>query len=136
MPRVSTTLPDQGATMALPQLPCFPCPHESSCCAYGTTVTADEAAAIEANHGPALVYLTRYGEWRTRVKQRRCVMHRNGGCSIHDRPYYPAMCRTFPWTDSETGERYEYDVTICGEFEASRELVEIQRAHGRRGESP
>jgi hypothetical protein len=111
----------------LPQLPCYPCPHASSCCAYGTTVTSHEAAAIDADLGPGLVYLTRYGEWRTRVKNKRCVMHRDGGCSIHDRAYYPAMCRSFPWTDAETGEPYQYDVTICGEFEARPELVEIQR---------
>jgi hypothetical protein len=38
------------------------------------------------------------------------------------------MCNAFPWVDPETGGRYEYDVTICGMFEASPELVEIQRA--------
>jgi hypothetical protein len=113
--------------VTFPQLPCFPCPHDSSCCAFGTTVTESEAAAIEANHGPGLVYETRYGEWRTRVRQKRCVMYRDGGCSIHDRSYYPAMCRSFPWTDAESGGRYEYDVTICGEFDARPELVEIQR---------
>jgi hypothetical protein len=55
-------------------------------------------------------------------------MFRDGGCSIHDKPYYPGTCRGFPWTDSETGGRYEYDVTICGAFAASPELVELQRA--------
>jgi hypothetical protein len=115
------------SSLKFPQLPCFPCPHESSCCAFGTTVTDSEAAAIEAHHGPGLVYTTRYGESRTRVRQKRCVMYRDGGCSIHDRSYYPAMCRSFPWTDAESGGRYEYDVTICPEFEARPELIEIQR---------
>jgi hypothetical protein len=55
------------------------------------------------------------------------VLHRDGGCSIHGRPYYPAVCKGFPWLDDE-GERYEYDVTICGAFEERPELVEIQRA--------
>jgi hypothetical protein len=113
--------------MSFPPLPCFPCPHSSSCCAYGTTLDADEAAAIEANHGPGLVYQTRWGEWRTRVKNRRCAMHRDGACTIHDKPYYPSTCSGFPWTD-DGGNRYEFDVSICGEFERVPELVEIQRA--------
>jgi hypothetical protein len=64
---------------------------------------------------------------RTRVKNKRCVMFRNGGCTIHDKPYYPAVCRGFPWTDAETGGRYEHDITICGEFLREPALVEIQR---------
>ena len=112
----------------LPSLPCYPCPHQASCCAYGTSLTDEEAAAITADHGPGLVYWTRWGEFRTRVRKKRCVLYRDGGCSIHDKPYYPATCRGFPWTDSETGGRYEYDVTICGVFEAQPELIAIQRA--------
>jgi len=111
-----------------PPLPCYPCPHNASCCAYGTTLTDEEAAEIEANHGPGLVYLTRWGEWRTRVRKQRCVLFRDGGCSIHDRSYYPGVCKSFPWLDAETGGPYEYDVTICGAFEAQPELIEIQRA--------
>lgn len=113
--------------MPFPSLPCYPCPYASSCCAYGTTLDPQEAAAIEANHGPGLVYETRWGEWRTRVKNRRCAMHRDGGCTIHDKPYYPTTCRGFPWTD-DTGDRYEFDVSICGEFEKNPQLVEIQLA--------
>ncbi|HXT16213.1 MAG TPA: hypothetical protein VN706_11325 [Gemmatimonadaceae bacterium] len=112
---------------SLPSLPCYPCPHNASCCAYGTTVSDEEAAAIEADHGPGLVYRTRWGEWRTRVRNKRCVMLRDGACSIHDKSYYPVVCRGFPWTDAE-GSRYLFDVTICGEFGGQPELVEIQRA--------
>lgn len=120
--------PDQlNDKMTLPSLPCFPCPHAASCCAYGVTVSDEEAAEIEANHGPGLVYLTRWGEWRTRVRKNRCALFRDGGCSIHDQPYYPAMCRGFPWIDSD-GDRYEHDVTICGAFAANPELVALQRA--------
>ena len=110
----------------IPPLPCYPCPHQASCCGYGTTLSDEEAAAIEANFGPGLTMRTRWGEWRTRVRNRRCVMFNDGGCRIHDQPYYPAQCRGFPWTDAD-GERYEYDVTICGEFRARPELIEIQR---------
>jgi hypothetical protein len=91
-------------------------------------VSESEATAIETAHGPGLVYQTRWGEWRTRVKNRRCVLFRDGGCSIHDRPYYPAQCQGFPWIDPEDGGRYMYDVTICGAFNVEPELIEIQRA--------
>jgi hypothetical protein len=115
-------------SIALPQLPCFPCPHAASCCAYGSTLSEEEAKAIEANHGPGLVYLTRWGEYRTRVKKGRCALFKDGGCSIHAQSYYPAVCRGFPWIDAETGGPYEYDVEICGEFVRQPELMQIHRA--------
>ena len=113
---------------ALPSLPCFPCPYNASCCAYGATVSDEEAAAIQADLGPGFVYRTRWDEWRTRIRKGRCALFANGGCTIHDKPYYPRLCQGFPWTDGETGARYEYDITICGEFVAQAELIEIQRA--------
>jgi hypothetical protein len=91
-------------------------------------VSEDEAALIEANHGPGLVYRTRWGEWRTRVKKGRCALFKDGGCTIHAKPYYPAVCRGFPWIDAETGGPYEYDVEICGEFVKRPELIQILRA--------
>jgi hypothetical protein len=118
--------------MPLPSLPCYPCPYNASCCAYGVSLSDAEAAAIQAEKGPGLVYKTRWGEWRTRIKNKRCALFRDGGCTIHDRPYYPTVCRGFPWTDSD-GDRYEYDISICGEFEARPELVTIQRALPSRG---
>jgi hypothetical protein len=119
---------DVGNRMTSVSLPCFPCPYDASCCAYGTSLSDAEAAAIEADHGPGLTYRTRAGDWRTRVKNKRCALYRDGGCTIHDRSYYPAVCRGFPWVDAETGGRYQYDVTICGEFQARPELITIQRA--------
>jgi hypothetical protein len=112
--------------MTFPALPCFPCPYQASCCAHGVTLSEDEATVIEANHGPNVVYKTRWGEWRTRVKKGRCALYKDGGCTIHDRPYYPTICGGFPWTDGE-GSRYEFDITICGEFDKRPDLVEIQR---------
>ena len=120
--------PQMSDNPTFPELPCFPCPYNSSCCAYGVTLTDEEAVVIEANHGPGVVYQTRWGEWRTRVKNRRCILYQNGGCSIHDKPYYPSICGGFPWIDVETGERYEFDISICGAFEEQPELVQIQRA--------
>ena len=112
--------------MSLPELPCYPCPHNASCCAYGTTLSEEEAHAIEADHGPGKVYQTWWGEWRTRVRNRRCVLFQNG-CTIHDKPYYPTTCQGFPWID-EDGDRYVYDLTICGEFARNPELIELQRS--------
>jgi hypothetical protein len=111
-----------------PSLPCYPCPYAASCCAYGTTLTETEAATIEAAHGPGVVYLTRWGEWRTRVRNKRCVLFRDGGCTIHDKPYYPEICGAFPWTDVETGGPYQYDISICGAFGDNPELITLQRA--------
>src|SRR4051812_39072864 len=81
---VTNIKPDERNRMSLPSLPCYPCPYDASCCAYGATVTDEEAAAIEANHGEGFVYQTRWGEWRTRVRKKRCVFYQDGGCSIHD----------------------------------------------------
>jgi hypothetical protein len=99
-------------------LPCFPCPHQSACCRFGTTVTEEEARAIEAAHGAGKVYRTRWGEWRTRVKKGYCVFHQNNVCTIHGKPYYPEVCKCFPWTDAETGGPYQFDQTICPEFKS------------------
>ena len=109
---------------ALPELPCYPCPYNASCCAYGTTLSEEEAAAIEKHVGAGLVMQTRWGEWRTRVRNKRCVLYRNGGCSVHDQPFYPSLCRGFPWTNGD-GEPYEYDIDICGAL-ADQQLVTIQ----------
>ncbi len=111
-----------------PTLPCWPCPHNSACCAYGATVTEAEGAAITQAHGEGLVYRTRWGEWRTRVRRGRCILFKDGGCSIHATPYYPAVCRGFPWIDAETGGPYEFDQTICPEFVLRPELVQIGKA--------
>lgn len=112
-------------TPALPKLPCFPCPHDAACCGYGSTCSDDEAAAIIAEFGEGKVYRTRWGEWRTRVKSGRCVFFNGQGCSIHNQPFYPAVCRGFPWTDAETGGPYEFDRTICPEFISRPDLVQI-----------
>ena len=113
---------------AHPPLPCFPCPHGSACCAYGVTLSDDEAAAIAREHGAHLIYQTRWGEWRTRVRQRRCVFLVENRCTIHGRSYYPAVCHGFPWTDAETGEPYQYDQTICPEFVRRPELVQLTKS--------
>lgn len=117
--------------MPFPPLPCHPCPHRAACCAHGTTVTEEEGAAIRTRHGEDTVYRTRWGEWRTRVRAGRCVLWDGTGCMVHDQPYYPAVCRGFPWLDAETGGPYEFDQTICPEFVSRPELVRLQPVSGK-----
>ena len=112
----------------LPALPCWPCPHASACCSWGSTLSDQEAAAIAEKYGPHTIYRTRWGEWRTRVRNRRCVFLQENGCRIHAEPVYPEVCRGFPWFDAETGGPYEYDQTICPSLAADPALV----AQGRR----
>ncbi len=114
--------------MAISRLRCYPCPHNASCCAYGTQLTETEASTIAREHGSDVVYRTRWGEWRTRVRDKRCVLYRNGGCAIHAASYYPAMCAGFPFNDPTTGGAYEYDTDICGTLEEQPELITLLRA--------
>ena len=113
-------------------LPCYPCPHGSACCAYGTTLTDEEAQDLSERFGADRVYQTRWGEWRTRVRAGRCVFLENNVCIIHGDRSYPAVCQGFPWVDAETGGPYEFDQSICPEFLDSTRLVQIEGV-GRRG---
>lgn len=108
-----------------PRLPCYPCPHHSACCGFGTTLSPREARGIIRKFGKDKVYLTRWGEWRTRVAKGRCVMWKNNSCSIYDTPEYPAVCRGFPFIDAESGGPYEFDKTICPEFLTRPDLVQL-----------
>ena len=110
-----------------PALPCYPCPHDSACCAYGATLSDDEAESLGARYGRDRMYRARWGEWRTRVRDGRCVFLVSNSCSIHTDAHYPAVCRGFPWTDAETGGAYEYDQTICPEFLTRPDLVQLER---------
>jgi hypothetical protein len=108
-----------------PALPCYPCPHRSACCAHGTTLSPEEAKAIIAHHGASTAYRNRWGEWRTRLRKGRCALLVNNTCSIYNQPYYPAVCRGFPFVDAETGGPYEFDREICPEFTRRPELLQI-----------
>jgi len=107
------------------RLPCYPCPHKSACCAYGATLSPTEAKALIKVHGSGMAYRTRWGEWRTRIRKGRCVFLVNNACSIYGKPYYPSVCRGFPFVDAETGGPYEFDRTICPEFTNRPELLQI-----------
>ncbi|HET9605173.1 MAG TPA: hypothetical protein VFO96_12855, partial [Gemmatimonadales bacterium] len=57
----------------------------------------------------------------------RCAFLQDNVCIIHDRHYYPKVCRYFPWRDAEHGGPYEFDQTICPEFVSRPELIQIGR---------
>lgn len=97
-------------------LPCYPCPHDSACCAYGVDLSDAEAAAIRLHYGADKVYRNRAGEWRTRVRSRRCVFLVSNACTLHATDHYPSTCRGFPWYADDQTTPYDYDQTICPEL--------------------
>ncbi len=115
---------------SFPPLPCYPCPHHSACCAFGVTLSDEEAEGLAARYGRDKMYCTPQGEWRTRVRRGRCIFLVRNSCSIHADPHYPAVCRGFPWIDAEHGGPYEFDQTICPEFLTRPDLVQLTRERG------
>ena len=97
-------------------LPCSPCPHQSACCAWGTSLTPDEARRLLGSHGPGAVYRTRWNEWRTRVRGGRCVFLVDNACVLHHTPDYPSVCRGFPLTDASGKKPYGIETDICPEL--------------------
>ncbi len=97
-------------------LPCHPCPHMSSCCRRGVSVTEDEAAAIVAEFGAnALVWNEEEKGYRTRVQGQRCLFYDGNGCILHNRTIYPRLCLNYPWFGMD-GQLYEYEIDICPEM--------------------
>jgi Fe-S-cluster containining protein len=103
-------------------LPCFPCPHKSACCRWGTYLSQDEATALMDVWGPDYVYFHEDdGEWRTQVKDGRCMFMADGGCSIHKHKHYPRVCRIFPRRDGRDESLPEaHDAAICPEVAEDR----------------
>jgi len=96
-------------------LPCYPCPHNSCCCFYGSDLSLDEKEAIVLNFGSDTVLEVKPQEWRTRVVAGKCVFLSDNGCKLHSETYYPEVCRGFPWRDYKGGP-YEGDLSICPEL--------------------
>lgn len=104
------------ATFVRRDLPCYPCPHASACCAYGVSLTDAEKVQVVAKFGEkAVVFDDAEQEWRTRVVEGRCFFSKDNVCTIHAESFYPETCRGFPWV-LPSGEPYPYDVTICPEL--------------------
>ncbi len=95
-------------------LPCMPCPHQSACCRYGTSLTAEEFKAIAQVHGTHTVRVTE-DDLRTAVNDKGCVFLGDNACTLHGKGYYPATCEGFPWRDRDGGD-YPYTVEICPEL--------------------
>ena len=130
-PLPATTLnpvPSSGPVALERPLPCFPCPHKSVCCKYGTALTREEGKALLAQFGGDFVFYDadKKGMWgigeefRTQTWNGRCAFHQNGGCMIHGHPHYPAMCRLFPFKDARNPLLpHAYDATVCPEVSNS-----------------
>ena len=99
------------------RLPCFPCPHGSICCSWGTALNEQEAETLKRIYGDhTVVWDLEEDEWRTKVEGERYIFLRDNACSLHEKPEYPSVCRCFPWSDPNTGGPYQYDLSICPEM--------------------
>lgn len=96
-------------------LPCFPCPHKSICCSWGTDLTEKESKLIISKYGNEKVILTPEG-YRTKVINDKCVFLKDNLCLLHDTEEYPSCCKGFPWRNQEDDGPYEPDITICPEL--------------------
>lgn len=106
--------------MNIPQhLPCFPCPHRSVCCRWGTALSQAEYWTLFSEFGGEYVYFNEDdNEYRTQVKDGRCVFFDRelGGCGLHDHSHYPRMCKDFPHKDTRDALLpHAFDATMCPE---------------------
>jgi Fe-S-cluster containining protein len=55
--------------------------------------------AITTKFGAEHVYRSEDGDWRTVVRDGRCIFQdpQSGACGIHSEDFYPAQCRAYPW---------------------------------------
>lgn len=110
-------------------LPCYPCPHQSVCCKYGTTLSEREALALSAKYGKSKIFKNAEGLWRTRVRKGRCVFNVNNSCSIHADPDYPVVCTEFPWFVGDPETPYPTELEMCPQLHGTPELIEAQALH-------
>lgn len=97
-------------------LPCFPCPHKGVCCSWGSALSDIENTAIVKAHGKqSTVWNDKDKTWRTAIVDSKCFFLNKGLCGIHDKEYYPAVCKLFPYKDVDGGP-YKYELDICPEL--------------------
>jgi Fe-S-cluster containining protein len=55
--------------------------------------------AIVRKFDATYVYRDESGDWRTTVRDGRCVFQdpHSGACTIHGEDFYPVQCRAYPW---------------------------------------
>jgi hypothetical protein len=100
------------------KLPCFPCPHNSNCCSWGSSLTGDEDAIIAEIYGiDSIMWDEEENGWRTAVVNGKCFfLSDSGSCKIHAEEYYPQVCKLFPYESVEGGP-YKYDLEdVCPEL--------------------
>jgi len=105
-------------------LPCNDCPYGGACCRYGVTLSRNETQAITAKFGAEHVYRDENGDWRTVVRDGRCIFQdpQSGACGIHSEDFYPAQCRAYPWhlveeSESEPGAFVDVGVVYPQPYE-------------------
>lgn len=92
------------------KLVCFPCPNNSMCCQHGVDIYPDEEVQIILNHGAEAVVSGPNGMARTAVVDGTCIFMKENRCKIHAESYYPKVCKSFPFKDSESDEPYKGEV--------------------------
>jgi len=112
------------------KLPCYPCPHKSRCCTYGTTLTHTEAHNLAKTFGSrAVTYLDPHelksrgwfdelpkrGMWATTLHGDRCSMLQGNKCIAHNHSHYPKACRAFPYHDPFEPLPQASDAPLCPE---------------------
>jgi len=115
-------------------LPCFPCPHNSVCCKWGTYLSPEEAKALLSDYGPEFIYWSEDDkEWRTQVKDGRCSFW-SGGCQIHAHKFYPRVCHIYPWEDGRTPTLPSaHDADMCPSFSQQNVPRQVSLAGTARG---
>jgi Fe-S-cluster containining protein len=100
------------------QLPCFPCPHRSACCRWGTWLTEEEGWKIFTKYPDKVYFDEDVKNWRTQIWDGRCVFYNNGGCTIHNEDFYPSSCKDFPYKDMRNPLLPRaFDAITCPEIE-------------------
>jgi len=111
----------QGSIPAKVSCSTGPCPHDSACCNWGTTLSDREVDAIRRrfpDHEKLVV--KKHGEMRTRVRDGACVFKKDNRCAIHGEAFYPIVCRLFPWKSTDGGPYSEHldEYEICPDVAA------------------
>jgi Fe-S-cluster containining protein len=83
----------------------------------GTYLSVEEGQALQAEFGLKSIFFdTDRNEYRTQTWNGRCVFFEDGGCKIHSHPFYPHVCKKFPWKDGrDSSLPNAYDAELCPE---------------------
>jgi Fe-S-cluster containining protein len=87
-------------------LPCAVghCVYNSVCCNWGASVDDRQVNYFKPGQ---IEWAPDEQGYRTVVVDGHCIFMVAGKCSIHGEPYYPSVCRIFPF------DGYKHDISIC-----------------------